>query len=91
MIVSCVPKVDKEGIQSSAPTLQVVVQKQVIAKKSPAILKLDTLGHTGTIKDIISVSIDKSIRDWDSRTGQEKRKILGVAFWESAKKFVLIF
>ena len=51
-----------------------------------AILKLDTLGHTGIIKDIlvskdrseiISASDDKTIRVWDTQTGKEKRKILG--------------
>ncbi|MEA2099176.1 MAG: caspase family protein, partial [Campylobacterota bacterium] len=49
------------------------------------ILKLDTKGHTGLIKDIIvtkdgdiiSASDDKTIRVWDSKTGKEKRKILG--------------
>ena len=51
-----------------------------------AILKLDTLGHTGMIRDIlvskdrseiISASDDKTIRVWDTQTGKEKRKILG--------------
>ncbi|CAA6819509.1 MAG: High-affnity carbon uptake protein Hat/HatR [uncultured Sulfurovum sp.] len=50
-----------------------------------AILKLDTKGHTAKIQDIIvtqsgdiiSASDDKTIRVWDSRTGKEKRKILG--------------
>ncbi len=51
-----------------------------------AILKLDTTGHTGFIRDIIvtqdgseiiSASDDKSIRVWDAKTGLEKRKILG--------------
>jgi len=50
-----------------------------------AILKLDTHGHTGLIGDIIvtksgdiiSASDDKTIRVWSSRTGREKRKILG--------------
>jgi len=49
------------------------------------ILKLDTKGHTGVIrdiivtndKDIISASDDKTIRVWSSKTGKEKRKILG--------------
>ncbi|MEA2100420.1 MAG: hypothetical protein U9P72_09850, partial [Campylobacterota bacterium] len=43
-----------------------------------AILKLDTKGHTGLIKDIIvtkdgdiiSASDDKTIRVWDSKTGK---------------------
>ncbi len=85
MLSSCVSLVDKGGRQLSSPTPQVAVQKQVMAKKSPAILKLDTLGHTGVIrdiivtkdKDIISASKDKTIRVWDSLTGKEKRKILG--------------
>ncbi|MDY0116607.1 MAG: caspase family protein [Sulfurimonadaceae bacterium] len=50
-----------------------------------AILSLDTKGHTGMIKDIIvtksgdiiSASDDKTIRVWDSKSGLEKRKILG--------------
>ena len=50
-----------------------------------AILKLDTKGHTGLIKDIIitksgeliSASVDKTIRVWDIKSGKEKRKILG--------------
>jgi len=49
-------------------------------------LELDTLGHTAKIKkniiitkagDIITCSNDKTIRVWDSKTGKEKRKILG--------------
>jgi WD40 repeat protein len=50
-----------------------------------AILQLDTGGHSALIKDIlvtksgdiISASNDKTVRVWDSRTGEEKRKILG--------------
>ena len=50
-----------------------------------AILQLDTKGHTALINDIlvtksgdiISASTDKTIRVWDSKTGREKRKILG--------------
>jgi len=50
-----------------------------------AILTLDTIGHIGKIRDIIvsksgdiiSASTDKTIRVWDSKTGKEKRKILG--------------
>ncbi|WP_373035825.1 caspase family protein [Sulfurimonas sp.] len=50
-----------------------------------AMLDIDTRGHTGIIKsiivtknkDFITASNDKSIRVWDSKTGKEKRKILG--------------
>jgi WD40 repeat protein len=50
-----------------------------------AILKLDTQGHTGAIKDIvvdnrgniISASDDKTIRVWNPKTGKEIEKILG--------------
>ncbi len=50
-----------------------------------AILQLDTKGHTALINDIIvtksgdiiSASDDKTIRVWDSTTGEERRKILG--------------
>ena len=49
------------------------------------VLKLDTKRHTERIKDItvsksgdiISASNDKTIRIWDSKSGKEKRKILG--------------
>ncbi len=57
-------------------------------KKDPqkAILRLDTGGHTAQITDvianksgeIITSSHDKTIRVWDSKTGKEKRKILGL-------------
>ncbi len=55
------------------------------ASTKEAILQLDTKGHTALIKDIIvtksgdiiSASDDKTIRVWDSKTGKEKRKILG--------------
>jgi WD40 repeat protein len=56
-----------------------------INAKTNAILKLDTKGHTSLIRDIIvtkdgdiiSASDDKTIRVWDSKTGREKRKLLG--------------
>lgn len=52
---------------------------------SDAILSIDTGGHTDMIKDviitksgdIITASDDKTIRVWDSKSGIEKRKILG--------------
>ncbi|MEA2017252.1 MAG: caspase family protein, partial [Campylobacterota bacterium] len=65
--------------------LLLTIHSSLLAK-SEAILKLDTKGHTSTIRDIlvskdkteiISVSNDKTIRVWDSKTGMEKRKILG--------------
>jgi len=60
-------------------------QKILPTDNIQAILKLDTGGHTGIIRDIIvtksgdilSASDDKTIRVWDSKSGQEKRKILG--------------
>ena len=56
-----------------------------MALAKEAILRLDTGGHTAVINDIIvtksgdiiSASDDKTIRVWESRTGREKRKILG--------------
>ena len=58
---------------------------QMLFAKTEAILTLDTQGHTGLIRDIvvtksgdiISASDDKTIRVWDSKSGREKRKILG--------------
>ena len=55
------------------------------ASTKEAILQLDTKGHTALIGDIIvtksgdiiSASDDKTIRVWSSKTGKEKRKILG--------------
>ena len=62
------------------PTPQTTQKKSEIAT-----LKLNTNGHTSIIndviitkdKEIITASDDKSIRVWDSRTGEEKQKILG--------------
>ena len=53
--------------------------------ESQAVLKLDTKGHTAIVnrvivtksKDIITASDDKTIRIYNSKTGVEKRKILG--------------
>ena len=55
------------------------------ASTKEAILQLDTKGHTAKISDIIvtksgdiiSSSVDKTIRVWSSKTAKEKRKILG--------------
>ena len=57
----------------------------ITAFASDPILKIDSGGHQGKMNDIIitrsgdiiSASDDKTIRVWDSRTGVEKRKILG--------------
>lgn len=65
--------------------LALMLLTTTLLAKSQAILQLDTFGHTGTIGDIIvtksgdiiSASYDKTIRVWDSKTGREKRKILG--------------
>ncbi len=54
------------------------------------VLQIDSQGHRGLIwdiavsndGDIITASDDKTIRVWDSRTGQEKRKILG-QIWDN--------
>lgn len=53
--------------------------------ESQAVLKLDTRGHTAIVnkvivtknKEIITASDDKTIRIYNSKTGVEKRKILG--------------
>ncbi len=60
-------------------------EKLLLLSRAEPILQLDTRGHTGLIKDIIitksgdiiSAGHDKTIRVWDSKTGKEKRKILG--------------
>jgi len=66
--------------------LLLILLSTTIFASSEAILKLDTQGHTGMIRDvlvskdkseIISASDDKTIRVWDAVTGKEKRKILG--------------
>ena len=72
---------------SPRPQVNQQVQKGKITEpvSTQAILKLDTLGHTGLIRDIvvtksgdiISASDDKTIRVWSSKIGREKRKILG--------------
>jgi len=73
-LIACSTLLISEDLNSS-----VGVQKEDI------FLRLDTGGHTALIKDIIvtksgdiiSASDDKTIRVWDSKTGREKRKILG--------------
>ena len=73
------------GQYSYTPQKVVTSQKAKTISKPNAILRLDTLGHTSLIKDIIvtddgeliSASNDKTIRIWDIESGKEKRKILG--------------
>lgn len=72
---------DKDDIVSSNKSSPNLLHAETI---SP-IISIDTGGHKATIKDvvvtkggdIISASDDKTIRVWDSKTGKEKRKILG--------------
>jgi WD40 repeat protein len=67
----------KPEVQKPLPSLEVVPKE--------AILKLNTGGHTALIRDIlvtksgdlISASDDKTISVWGSKTGKERRKILG--------------
>ncbi len=64
-------------------TLILLLTISLISKEK--YLKLDTKGHIAKIADIIitksgdiiSASVDKTIRVWDSQIGREKRKILG--------------
>ncbi len=66
-------------------TLTLLLLLTLYSNATEAILKLDTKGHTSTISDIIvtksgdiiSSSVDKTVRVWDSTTGKEKRKVLG--------------
>jgi WD40 repeat protein len=70
-------KPNSRNFKKPLPSLKVVPKE--------AILKLNTGGHTALIKDIlvtksgdlISASDDKTISVWDSKTGKERRKILG--------------
>jgi WD40 repeat protein len=65
--------------------LMLFIANSNASNATQAILKLDTKGHTGLIWDIIitksgeliSASVDKTIRVWDIKSGKEKRKILG--------------
>ena len=66
--------------------------------ENKALLKLDTKGHTGLVKDIIVTEDgdiitggnDKTIRVWDSKSGREKRKILGaIATGNEGKVFAI--
>ena len=70
----------------TSSTLNAITEEVELNKSSTeAILKLETGGHTAKINDIlvtksgdiISASDDKTIRVWDSKTGKEKRRILG--------------
>ena len=79
--------------------LLLLLLSTIIFANNEAILKLDTLGHTGVINDIlvskdkteiISASNDKTIRVWDVATGKEKMKILGAIGASSEGKIYAI-
>lgn len=65
--------------------LLLLLSTTLLSSTNSVLLKLDTKGHTSRIedviitknKDIITASNDKTIRVWNSKTGVEKRKILG--------------
>jgi len=75
----------KQAMKNLVKTLLILLSATCFLTGGEPILQLDTGGHTGLIKDIIitrsgdiiSASDDKTIRVWDSKTGKEKRKILG--------------
>jgi len=77
--------VDIKKTNNIEESYNIIDTKKIKTKKPEAILKLDTKGHTARIsrilvtkdKDIITSSIDKTIRIWDSNTGKLKRQILG--------------
>ena len=88
-----------QAMPGSAPTETPI---QAIPESAPAetpILKLDTGGHMALIRDIvamkdgrriISASDDKTIRIWDTETGQETAKILGQIGWGDEGKILTI-
>jgi WD40 repeat protein len=63
----------------------IVVPEEEEKTEKEAVFKLDTGGHSALIRkilvtksgDLISASDDKTVRVCDSKTGREKRKILG--------------
>jgi len=81
-------KAADQGNATAQKNLGALHKKGKDVKKDPnkAILRLDTGGHTAQITDviaskseeIITASHDKTIRVWNSETGKEKRKILGL-------------
>ena len=84
MSFGCVPS-NSVKVPHKNEVFRVIDTKTKKQDKQEAILKLDTKGHTARIsgliitknKDIITSSVDKTIRVWDSKTGKLKRKILG--------------
>jgi len=76
----------QKSIQTTQSNQTKTKEKKQTPQKSEAILSIDTGGHAGLINknliitksgDIITTSHDKTIRVWDSKTGKEKKKILG--------------
>lgn len=70
---------------TSCNSTQFTSDKEAMDVQNKAILSLNIQAHTALIKDlivtkdkeIITAAEDKTIRVWDSKTGQEKRKISG--------------
>jgi len=68
----------------TAPALLLILSVPLNAAPE-AILRLDTGGHTATVKNLVvtpngrlvTASADKTIRVWNPKTGREEHKILG--------------